>query len=299
MPPAATGAGNPGLRPSPGASDTCRVRRLEILREWALPVVLLAIPIDAFLVGWALAPASPSPASRATFADAVTVSYGADWRRRGDALVHVDGSRLEVTPASPPAAASGPVRLVRLGNATALTTGGRPPADPMVLSLRDGSRLAVRCRNATASDVCAPLLGSLTVDGAVPPPRGDGARSLAAAAARVTAAARRRQPGLEGPAPRRARAARAIAKAYAALGRAATRVAGHQPAGAGAIALRALAGAADRVAGDLRALGAAAAARDRPAHAAARGRLRTDQRALRSAFARLGGVGFDLERAPS
>lgn len=269
--------------------------------DWLKRAVLAAVPLELFFVGYVLSPQASVEGSNLLHAGAVTLSYDAGWTRaRGGAgLDHRDGSRLRVEPASAAAlAADRRPRRIELAGRRALAYRSPAATDSYVFTLGDGKRVAVACHNATARDLCGPLLATVRVDGAVEPtPRPAVAQALRTAVESLSASARR--PALRLGARRpavRAAAARRLVAAHRDLARAAARLAGPGETPADQEALTAVSAAAGRVAQDFGRLARATGRQARRPYARVRARLRAHQVELRAAVAALADRGYDIER---
>jgi hypothetical protein len=263
---------------------------------WLKRMVLAAIPLELFWIGFALAPDAPATAgTRTTTLGPVALTHGPEWSPAvgGAGLDHRDGSRLRVVDGAP---APDAARRVRIGERPALLAKSGATAT-YVFTRRDGSRVSVTCRDATRAGACEQLAGTFAVDDAVEPaPRPAVGTRLRAAITRLNKAAA--GSGLGADRLRsRAGAARRLAAAHRGLAGAGRRLAAdvNTPATERA-ALRDLHDAATRSARALTALAAAARRSDRRDWADAAPRARRAQAAVRAAVEALAGHGYAIER---
>lgn len=203
--------------------------------DWLKLLLLLAVPLELFVIGYVTAPDPAPDPMRSLQAGPVALRYDGSWSPRGSGtLVHPDGSRLRIVPAAAAGLADDDPRAIDAGGAPGLAYRAGAGAEAYVFTLRDGARVAVTCQDAGSVHVCGPLLSTVRVDGAVDPLPSP---AVATALRDVLAAV----------------ASRGVARSYRALADTAARLAGEQPSGAGRPLTR-VARAARAVLADLQAL---------------------------------------------
>ena len=266
------------------------MRRPSSVSEWLKLGLLLAVPVEVLVILALTRPDEASEPERVLRAGAVSVAYDSAWSRQGERLEHPDGSRLEVLAPSSAGLTGTSPRLVDAGGSPGLAYPAGPNGLAYVFTLADGTRVAVRCHEASATGVCGRLLGEVSVKGAVAPvPSPQVAAALRSGLAAVSGSAAGPQLISDSPSAR-AGAARGLAKAWRELARTATRQAERQPGDLGR-PLAAIARAASRVARDLDAL---AATTRRRRYSALRTRLRRHERAVALAVDALRAQGYAI-----
>jgi hypothetical protein len=283
--------------------------------------VLVTAAVELFILGYLLGPDGSRGRPAMLRNGAVTVAYGPGWvpadpahspatpgLRRPAALTRTDGSALAVgslgttadataslTPVfgeRPPAAE--PVRIGRVDALAYRRSGADGLTAAYVFALSGGERMAITCRSSSPRDPCSPVIASAQVEDATEPaPPPAVAARLGAAIAATSAADDDQRPELGAPGfGRRARAATALAHAHDSLAETASLLTGRLSDPVAVAAVRSVATAAAGVAAELGRLAAAARHHDRRAFAAARGRVLSQDAALRKAIGALGAAGF-------